>query len=285
MPESVTDRPTKSHSYVFLLSKSARYFFDQEAVRERFDSLNPDNPNYRKNGKSDSRKKDKLGQGKPGFVAAGGKWKGENRGEEVWCPDCDGSGDGEEGEYGDPCERCGGTGLVLAPSAGRNIRSVWNIATQPYPEAHFATYPEELVRRCILAGTSERGCCSECGAPWVREVEREPNPGGISGIPGEPYSETIQRGKKFTGNAVFRHAEIRGWLPSCECGWSEPPYEDERPYSPIPCTVLDPFSGSGTTALVARKHGRKSIGIELSASYCALTARRLSQLSLLSEFG
>ena len=45
------------------------------------------------------------------------------------------------------------------------------IPTQPYPEAHFATYPEELVRRCILAGTSERGCCPECGGPWVREVE------------------------------------------------------------------------------------------------------------------
>ena len=52
---------------------------------------------------------------------------------------------------------------------------------------------------------------------------------------------------------------------------------------PIPCTVLDPFSGSGTTALVARKHGRKCIGIELSADYCELSARRLQQLSLLSE--
>ena len=54
---------------------------------------------------------------------------------------------------------------------------------------------------------------------------------------------------------------------------------------PVPCTVLDPFFGSGTTGLVARKHGRRTIGIELSPSYCELAARRLQQLSLLSEAG
>ena len=82
---------------------------------------------------------------------------------------------------------------------------MWEIATQPYAEAHFATYPEELVRRCLLAGCPE---------------------GGV---------------------------------------------------------VLDPFLGSGTTALVARKHGRRTIGIELNPAYAELAARRLSQLSLLAE--
>ena len=52
--------------------------------------------------------------------------------------------------------------------SGRNARNVWSIPTQGRPDAHFATYPDELPRRCILAGTSERGVCAACGAPWVR---------------------------------------------------------------------------------------------------------------------
>src|SRR3990167_2510088 len=55
--------------------------------------------------------------------------------------------------------------------SGRNLRSVWTIATQPFPGAHFATFPEALVAPCIKAGTSERGVCAGCGAPWVREID------------------------------------------------------------------------------------------------------------------
>ena len=55
--------------------------------------------------------------------------------------------------------------------AGRNKRTVWEIPTQPYSGAHFATYPEALVEPCILAGTSEKGVCADCGAPWRRVVE------------------------------------------------------------------------------------------------------------------
>src|SRR5205807_1055078 len=59
-----------------------------------------------------------------------------------------------------------------SPELGRNKRSVWTIATEPYPEAHFATYPKALVAPCIQAGTSERGCCRQCGAPWRRVVKK-----------------------------------------------------------------------------------------------------------------
>ena len=55
---------------------------------------------------------------------------------------------------------------------GRNARTVWSIATQPYKGSHFATFPEALVRPCILAGTSERGVCGVTGDPWERVVER-----------------------------------------------------------------------------------------------------------------
>ena len=54
---------------------------------------------------------------------------------------------------------------------GRNARNVWQIPTQGRPEAHFATFPDELPRRCILAGTSEHGVCADCGAPWARQTE------------------------------------------------------------------------------------------------------------------
>ena len=59
----------------------------------------------------------------------------------------------------------------LPNPSGRNIRSVWTIATQPYPQAHFATFPEALVEPCVKAGTSEKGYCPVCGKPWVRVAE------------------------------------------------------------------------------------------------------------------
>src|SRR5690606_26586117 len=67
---------------------------------------------------------------------------------------------------------------------GRNRRSVWTIATQPFPEAHFATFPEKLVEPCILAGTSPKAC-PKCGAPWERVVERDvlPPPDRVNNNP------------------------------------------------------------------------------------------------------
>lgn len=117
MPESVTDRPTKSHSTVFLLSKKSSYYYDADAIRTPH--------------QHDGRHVDRVQQGN-GSV--------QHRDGPRW-PD----------------------------NGGANARSVWTIPTEPTPFAHFATWPQELVRRMILAGTSEKGCCSECGAPWTRE--------------------------------------------------------------------------------------------------------------------
>jgi site-specific DNA-methyltransferase (cytosine-N4-specific) len=158
MPESVTDRPTKAHEYVFLLTREARYFYDADAIRE------PAEYGYCPTTNGDA------------WQSIGASDRNPLRG-------------GKTVKLGD------GTG-------GRNARSVWAIATQPYAEAHFATFPEELPRRCIAAGCAEDG------------------------------------------------------------------------------VVLDPFMGSGTVALVARRLGRKSIGIELNPEYAELCARRLQQQSL-----
>jgi len=151
---------------------------------------------------------------------------------------------------------------------GRNARSVWTIATQPYPEAHFATFPEELPRRCILAGTSAHGCCPECGAPWEREQEREDT---------RHWTERNQFSKKQLAQVANKDRNdgiskaaspiftTTGWRPTCA-----------HDATPVPCTVLDPFAGSGTTLAVALALGRNAIGIELNPEYVKLAERRLA---------
>ena len=311
MPESVTDRPTTSHEFVYLLAKSPRYFFDQEAVREAFDAR----PQQRLTANVDmplgaARIAAGVQQGNPQGGTHVSRFQVQR--ETLVCG-CIEAGCGEtfsEGDCGCACHTSdhlrslrsgglvelpeGGRPVLGMPEAnrariGRNLRSVWEIPTQPYPEAHFATYPEELVRRCILAGTSERGCCPECGGPWVREVAREKeNYRPKSRVPGIQYPSEVGAGHtNGLGASTLTHhirTTTTGWRPSCEHASHVHVSESVFiPYSPVPCTVLDPFFGSGTTGLVARKHERRTIGIELSPSYCELAARRLQQLSLLSE--
>lgn len=168
--------------------------------------------------------------------------------------------------------------------AGRNLRSVWTIPTQPYPEAHFATYPEELVRRCLLAGCPER-VCRTCGKPSEREYEvtrRYIVSEGGSHADGtyrvrysdEPHDVNFQE----RGGDSLSYNKQR-WHNSTRCtGMSDCGHNDYRPG-----IVLDPFLGSGTTAHVARKHGRKCIGVELNPAYCELASKRLAQQSLLAE--
>jgi DNA modification methylase len=256
MPESVTDRPTKAHEYVFLLTREARYFWDADAIRE---------PHVR-------------------------LWDSSNGGNL--------SPDGEHKANGSYRER-GGEYPEPNP-AGRNARSVWTIATQPYAEAHFATFPEELPRRCIAAGTSERGCCPVCGAPWERRITATGPDGRTAEVVGGKAYDAD--GKPLMGDNMFDHGtrgsfnsggatltrETTGWRPTCDCeiagdntnGETTP--QQHGAESPVlsPAVVLDPFMGSGTVALVARRLGRKSIGIELSPEYAELCARRLQQQSL-----
>jgi DNA modification methylase len=113
MPESVTDRPTKAHEYIFLLTKSERYFYDAEAIREPYEE-------------------DTARKYQSAFV-------------DRYLKAADPKGGGYRGPFG------GKNGPQLG--SGSNKRTVWTIATQPYSEAHFATFPEELPKLCILAGS------------------------------------------------------------------------------------------------------------------------------------
>jgi DNA modification methylase len=273
MPESVTDRTSKAHEYMFLLTKSPKYYYDYDAIREDPVTI----------------------------------------GDQIF--------------------------------AGRNKRSVWHISTTPYSEAHFATFPEELIEPCILAGTSEHGVCADCGKPYERIVEGQKmrtvyhkNPDKQYKSRGSEYditpransltkydtanstagrlatcrqgaraynakyhtdeeglflnaserSITIQDEREESRNEaeklfpndrelqllyinyVHEHGRLRqritiGWKKTCKCKTDEV----------RPAIVLDPFFGAGTTGLVARKGNRDFVGIELSEKYIELTNKRL----------
>lgn len=154
-----------------------------------------------------------------------------------------------------------------------NPRSVWLIGPQPLKHKHYAAYPEELPRRCIEAGTSSKGCCPHCGSPWARMVERIPSgqkqKTGSNWDTGQGDHGSYHRQGRETKPADqdVMQANTIGWLPTCDC----PEHE------PVPCTVLDPFGGSGTTAIAAQMMGRHAISCELNPEYVAMHGTRFDE--------
>lgn len=134
MPESVTDRCTKSHEYVFLMTKSARYFYDAQAIAEPI---------------TDST-----------MIRNQTGWNGNEQRGYI------------DGKPQNHFSKFLGSDAAKEQTT-RNKHSVWTIPSQAYSEAHFATFPEALVEPMILAGTSAHGHCPECGKGWVRVVERD----------------------------------------------------------------------------------------------------------------
>lgn len=268
MPESVRNRCTKAHEYVFLLTKSAKYFYDAEAIKEK----------AKTGGKNEA-----MAKADPKLFATRGK----------------------------------GTHHPDVVQSTSNRRSVWTIPSQGYEGAHFATFPPKLIEPMIKAGTSEKGCCARCGAPWRRVMDEKK-------LTRKRPNDYVKRtGEEGTGNSCANSVagvEVKtvGWQPMCEChgrlekqrgsvrrsdaigmpgnsaaakkggsvaGASE--YFDRTllteevlrtdvayvsdllldKHPVAPCTVLDPFIGSGTTCEVALRLGRDSIGIDLSEQY------------------
>lgn len=148
---------------------------------------------------------------------------------------------------------------------GRGKRDVWRVASVNFTGAHFATFPPKLILPCILAGTSEKGGCPVCGAPWRRVVEVG---GGTIGKGWNNHKDDLITGHRASNDAKGGHGYYRsmvGWEPTCQCGKEET----------VPQTVLDPFVGSGTTLLVATRHGRSAIGCELNPTYAADARARI----------
>ena len=231
MPESVTDRPTKAHEYIFLLSKSSKYYYDADSIREPL---------------SEQRAKQAGKLVDPGNDAKKRKKQIEH--------------DKKRGSGG----HFDGHKWRMNP-LGRNKRSVWTVSTKPFPGAHFAVYPPDLIEPMILAGTSPKAC-PKCGAPWKRVVEREPV---TKKDRTEPYAIASGMGKRpqlFTRQT--RVIKEESWQSTCSCSDNDGSGR---------CVVLDPFVGSGTTLLVAQCLGRSGIGIELNPDYCAMASRRIDR--------
>ena len=228
MPESVTDRCTKAHEYMFLMSKGPRYFYDAEAIVES-------------------------------AIHAGRvvEYDGSQK---------------NSAAASDPKMRTRIDQNVTVKDT-RNKRSVWTVATAPFSEAHFATFPPDLIEPCIKAGTSERGCCAKCGAPWERVIRK----GDL--VPVNDRGRRDNLGKKFDDTGMSQATnrsrdghksgqayenETVGWRPPCKCAAPA-----------APCTVLDPFGGAGTTGLVADRLQRNAVLIELNPQYAAMAERRI----------
>jgi len=227
MPESVRDRCTKSHEYVFLLTQSQRNFYDAEAIKVEASVATMERNKHKFNG------------------AFKGQFSG-TPGEERW----------QEGRAIEKPQ--------FAADGLANRRSVWTITTKPFRGAHFATMPPDLAETCIKAGTSKGGCCPYCGSPWQRVTER-------TKLTRKRPNDYVKRtGEAGTGtscaNSVAGVAvKTLGWSQTCKC----------EQHEPVPCVVLDPFTGSGTTLYVAEQLGRDSIGIELNPEYLDIAEKRL----------
>ena len=153
--------------------------------------------------------------------------------------------------------------LLRVTESGRNARNVWTIPTQGRRDAHFATFPDELPRRCILAGTSEKGVVRQ---PVGAEVKSSSTPNGAGLSSAERLSE--RKGRVFE-RSVDQITQTLGWRPTCD-----------HDATTVPATILDPFVGSGTTLAVAQSLGRHSIGTDLNHEYLEIAKKRIGKVSL-----
>jgi DNA modification methylase len=151
----------------------------------------------------------------------------------------------------------------------RNLRNVWTLGPEPFSDAHFATFPTEIPRICIKAGTSEKGVCPKCCAPWCRVTARAKQPQSYDAVKydqADPMFCTKRNmGARYQAEADANPIETVGWQPSCGCNAGDP----------VPATVLDPFGGAGTTGLVSEQLQRNSILIELNPAYAEMAQRRI----------
>lgn len=171
----------------------------------------------------------------------------------------------------------------------RTKRSVWTVPVAREKAAHFAVFPPDLIEPCVLAGTSEKGCCPKCHAPIVRQTEED----RVATRPGRDTKLKLSENKHREANGMqsakstpasvagnrdperhITHIRTVGWAPSCSCDAGDP----------IPCVVLDIHAGSGTTLAVAVNHHRRAIGLELNPDNVPIIHDKVSRAKYTAGF-
>jgi len=294
MPESVKDRNTHTFEYIYHFVKGPKYYYDQLRLPYKESTIERNQYSWSNEGKWGDRSKHNPYAIKSLRVNNNNSVQLTLDSDIAKDNDYGGNfaGMGEEAEkYGSPRTRSQRKykntsdftfaanlakirdamreeGLPEVHPLGANAPDVIQINTEPFPEAHFATFPERLVEFLIKVGCPEQ-TCRKCGKPRERVVEKE-NLLGYN--PSTTYTANTPFIHHGEGKSTLRvtHGILRhtvGWT-NCGCGEG---FE--------PGIVLDPFLGSGTTALVALKMGRRFIGIEINPKYIEIAKRRIGPLS------
>ncbi len=264
MPESADDRPSSVCEMVFLLTKSPDYFFDMEAVRRDSAPSSIDRAGLIKTPSPKEIQRGESG-GQPGLSGAYGDGRNMRNGD-LWFDSVGmlmaGHLDGTD------------DGTILGVDAN----------TQPFKGAHFAVMPKKLILPLVLAGTSERGVCPHCSAPWVRVTEKDriaTRPGRDTKVPmSDKNTAREENGLQSRQSTLASIAGNRdperhvtktrtvGWEPTCDCADNDP----------VPAVVIDPFTGSGNVLCVARDRGRCACGNDLNEDYVKMARRRIGNV-------
>lgn len=264
MPSSVTDRPSADVEYVLMMTKEPTYFYDYVATRIPSAGVH---------------KGSKFNKGKTADHQLS-RTSDEDRTEML------GRNRRASDSFFESVQEIadGGTGLI-ADEEGDPLAIVAN--TQGSGVKHFAAFPSRLIEPFIRASTSEYGCCSGCGAPYKRVIEKRPV------MRPRPNSLTKREGEEGTGNfcpndVAGVEVVTTGWSPTCECiGEMSPDFLGDDPKKMtigtvsmpqvVPCIILDQFVGSGTSLMVAKKLGLRGIGIELNPEYIEISRKRIEE--------
>jgi hypothetical protein len=258
MPESVKNRPTVAHEYVFMFAKRAGYFYDADAVRvgvcaasldfdRRYEGGQYLAQTAKRNGDRNDSERSRMGAN----VSAGRNL----RTSDFMNAALD--------EYEAHIKRVRAEGGLLLSPEGEPLTFLVNPVANSL--GHFAMWPPKLVAPMILAGTSGRGCCPTCGAQWKRKVEKI---GDIKRRWSENDQPTKEQNlRNDNGRSTQAVYSSLGFFPACSCPTHEP----------IPSTVLDVFGGTATTAQVAEALGRDSVIVELNEAYHPLIRLRLAE--------
>lgn len=271
MPSSVKDRLTVTYEPVFMLVKNKKYYFDLDAIRVPHKESSIQRYQYQAIGKNVKYKDRQNVQGLNKFFQ---KQSSNYQGKFL--------GYGKDVEkYNSPRARTQrklqGTSLErerdLRPiKAGKNPGDVWQLSTQPFPQAHFAIFPEKLIIPMIKAGCPRR-ICEKCGKARVRMIEtiiKMPNFDYKKqrlniGRGGEKFSRHYINSPEYKKALANKKVKFRGWTNcGCDANWKKG-------------IILDPFMGAGTIGVVAKKLRRNYIGIDLNPKYVKMAKKRIKK--------